>query len=118
MLTRLRDSFDDPLFVHTQRGIVPTLRAQALAAPVKQLLADVEAMLKPPTFQSATACATLTLAATDYALRAVVVPLLAVLRQQAPGIRVSVVGVDNDRLQTQCEQGHVDMALVTPETTP
>lgn len=27
MLTRLRDSFDDPLFVRTQRGIVPTLRA-------------------------------------------------------------------------------------------
>ena len=44
MLTRLRDSFDDPLFLRTQRGIVPTLRAQALAAPVKQLLGDVEGM--------------------------------------------------------------------------
>jgi len=35
MLTRLRESFDDPLFVRAQRGIVPTLRAQQLAAPGK-----------------------------------------------------------------------------------
>lgn len=118
MLTRLRDSFDDPLFVRTQRGIVPTLRAQALAAPVKQLLGEVEAMLKPPTFQPATACATLTFAATDYALRAVVVPLLTMLRQQAPGIRVAVVAVDHARLQTQFEQGDIDIALLTPESTP
>ncbi|WP_074013844.1 LysR family transcriptional regulator [Candidatus Sodalis sp. SoCistrobi] len=118
MLTRLRDSFDDPLFVRTQRGIVPTLRALALAAPVKQLLGDVEGMLKPPTFQPATACATLTFAATDYALRAVVVPLMTMLRQQAPGIRVAVVAVDHGRLQTQFEQGDIDIALLTPETTP
>ncbi len=30
MLTRLRESFDDPLFVRTQRGVVPTQRAQEL----------------------------------------------------------------------------------------
>lgn len=118
MLTRLRESFDDPLFVRTQRGIVPTRRAQALAAPVKQLLGDVETLLKPPAFGPATTCVTLTLAATDYALRTVVVPLMAMLRHQAPGIRVAVVAVDNDRLQTQFEQGDVDLALVTPETTP
>ena len=39
MLTRLRECFDDQLFVRAQRGIVPTLRALELAGPVKQLLA-------------------------------------------------------------------------------
>ncbi|GAB7533254.1 hypothetical protein PS3A_56700 [Pseudomonas sp. 3A(2025)] len=33
MLTRLRESFDDPLFVRAQRGITPTPRALALAGP-------------------------------------------------------------------------------------
>lgn len=55
MLNRLRESFDDPLFVRAQRGIVPTLRAEQLAMPVKQLLADVEGMLQPQAFDPLTA---------------------------------------------------------------
>lgn len=47
MLTRLRESFDDPLFVRTQRGDCPTLRAQALAGPLKELLCNAEALLRP-----------------------------------------------------------------------
>jgi hypothetical protein len=33
MLNRLRDYFDDPLFIRAPHGIVPTTRAEALAAP-------------------------------------------------------------------------------------
>lgn len=47
MLNRLRESFDDRLFVRAKRGIVPILRAQQLAMPVKQLLTDIEGMLQP-----------------------------------------------------------------------
>lgn len=46
MLTRLRDAFNDPLFIRAPHGMVPTLRAQALAAPVKQLLTDAETLLQ------------------------------------------------------------------------
>lgn len=118
MLTRLRESFDDPLFVRAQRGIVPTLRALELAGPVKQLLNDVESMLQPQAFDPATANMTLTIASTDYALRAVVVPFLSALRQQAPGIRVAVLPVEDSRLMTQFERGEVDLALATPESAP
>ncbi|MNO85583.1 HTH-type transcriptional regulator SyrM 1 [compost metagenome] len=118
MLTRLRDSFDDPLFVRAQRGMVPTLRAQQLAAPVKQLISDLEALLQPEAFDPATSTILVTVAATDYALRAVVVPFLGALRKQAPNIRVAVQAVDLSSLPTQLEQGEVDIALVTPEMTP
>lgn len=117
MLTRLRDSFDDPLFVRAQRGIVPTLRAQQLAAPVKQLLGDIEAMLQPQAFDPATASMVVNLASTDYALRAVVVPFLGALRQQAPNIRVAVQPIDTPALLGQLERGDVDLALLTPEST-
>lgn len=116
MLTRLRESFDDPLFVRTQRGIVPTVRATELAGPLKQILADVEVLLQPPAFDPATATFTLSLAATDYVLQAVVVPFLAKLRRRAPGIRVAVRPVEDDRVQAQFERGDLDLALVTPET--
>jgi DNA-binding transcriptional LysR family regulator len=40
MLVRLRKLFDDPLFVRTQRGLLPTPRAQALAPSLRQWLAE------------------------------------------------------------------------------
>ncbi|MEM5310556.1 LysR family transcriptional regulator [Paraburkholderia sp. JHI869] len=118
MLTRLRESFGDPLFVRSQRGIVPTERALQLAAPLKQVLSEIEQMLQPQAFEPAAAEMTLTLASTDYALRAVVVPFLARLRETAPGVRAVIVPVQHERLQAQLESGDVDMALITPETTP
>lgn len=117
-LTRLRDSFGDPLFVRTQRGIVPTSRALELADPVKRVLQEVEALLRPRAFEPVAANFTLSLAATDYALRAVVVPFLAALRTRAPHIRVAVRQIDDDRLRSQFERGDLDLALLTPETTP
>jgi DNA-binding transcriptional LysR family regulator len=116
MLNRLRESFDDPLFVRAQRGIVPTSRAEQLAGPVKQLLADIAALLHPQAFDPASANLTVRLASTDYALRAVVTPFLAALRAQAPNIRVSVQPVDHQTLHNQLERGDIDLALVTPES--
>jgi DNA-binding transcriptional LysR family regulator len=118
MLTRLRESFGDPLFVRSQRGIVPTERALQLAAPLKQVLSEIEQLLQPQAFDPAEAQMTLTIASTDYALRAVVVPFLARLRHAAPGIRAVIVPVQHERLQAQLESGDVDMALITPQTSP
>ncbi|MEX3844629.1 LysR family transcriptional regulator [Paraburkholderia sp. BR10882] len=118
MLTRLRESFGDPLFVRSQRGIVPTERALQLAAPLKQVLSEIEQMLQPQAFVPAEAEMTLTLASTDYALRAVVVPYLARLRETAPGVHAVIVPVQHERLQAQLESGDVDLALITPETAP
>ncbi len=103
MLARLRDGFGDPLFVRTQRGLVPTARALELQAPVKRVLADIDTMLRPPSFDPLAAELTVAIAATDYAPRAVIVPLLPV-RQ--------------DDLAARLQRGEVDPAIVTPEMTP
>lgn len=118
MLTRLREGFDDPLFVRTQRGVVPTLRATELAGTVKKILGDVQTLLQPAMFEPSTAEFTLSLAATDYAFQAVAVPFLAALRQKATGVRVALRPIENDRAQTQFEHGELDLALMTPESAP
>jgi len=118
MLTRLRDYFGDPLFVRTSHGMVPTLRASELSVPVKQILTDIAILLKPMQFDPMTAELTYTLVATDYALKAVVVPLIAALKQHAPRIRIAVRPVDSERMYQQLSRGEVDLALVTPQTTP
>ncbi|MDV5140355.1 LysR family transcriptional regulator [Chimaeribacter arupi] len=118
MLARLRDSLDDPLFIRAQRGIIPTPRALALALPVEKILADIDALLQPQAFTPATSEMTLTIASTDYALRAVIVPFLSHLRAQAPRLRIAVRPVDNQSLLAQLERGELDLAIVTPEVTP
>ncbi len=118
MLTRLRECFDDPLFTRSRHGIIPTLRALELAQPVKSILAEVGGLLQPKTFDPASADITVHIAATDYALRAVIVPFMAALQLQAPGIRVAVLPVNNELLHTQFERGAIDIALVTPDSAP
>nr|WP_159465798.1 LysR family transcriptional regulator [Scandinavium goeteborgense] len=118
MLTRLRDYFGDPLFVRTSHGMVPTLRANELSLPVKQILTDIAILLKPTQFDPMTAELTYTIVATDYALKAVVVPLMAALKLRAPNIKIAVRPVDNERMYQQLSRGEVDLALITPQTTP
>lgn len=118
MLNRLRESFADPLFVRASRGIVPTTRALELAAPIKRLLSEVEQMLQPACFDPATADLQVAIAATDYALHTIVMPFLAVIRKLAPGIRIAVHPVDDSRVEAYLESGRLDLAILTPDTTP
>ena len=117
MLTRLRESFDDPLFARAQRGVVPTQRALELAGPLKQILGEIDALLQPIVFDPVAASFTLSVAATDYALSAVAVPFLSALKRKAPNIRVALLPVQDLQLQSQLEKGDLDLALITPETT-
>lgn len=118
MLTRLRDIFQDPLFVRSQRGIVATPRALALASPLKEILGGIDALLQPVMFDPAAADFTLRLAATDYAQRAVAVPFLAALRRLAPGIRLALLPLREAGLEEAMARGELDLALLTPESTP
>lgn len=121
MLTRLRDVFGDPLFVRAQRGVVPTARALQLALPVKAVMGGIGALLQPDVFEPARAELTFTVAATDYALRAVAAPFMAALKPRAPNIRVALVALEAgppELVQARLERGQVDLALLTPESTP
>ncbi len=117
-LNRLRDALGDPLFVRSQRGVSPTARALEISAPIKRILADIEAVVRPTVFDPATVEMTVTVSATDYALRAVVVPFVGRLRQQAPGVRVAVLPAHGPELLEQMERGELDLALITPQMAP
>lgn len=118
ILVRLRESPGDALFVRAQRGIVPTARALELRDPVRQVLADIDALLHLPQFDPAASHATMTIAATHYAQRAMATRFIAQLTRRAPHMRMALVGVDDDRLAAQLERGDVDLALMTADTAP
>lgn len=118
MLTRLRESFEDPLFVRSRYGIVPTERALALAKPVKQVMSQIDALLEPEAFVPAECEMTFRLAATDYALSVIILPFFSRLQQQAPGIHLSVQRAEDATIRERLERGEIDLALLTPDSTP
>jgi DNA-binding transcriptional LysR family regulator len=117
MLARLRDLFDDPLFVRTQHGVLPTPRADTLSEPVKALLASAEALIKPGDFDPASAEMSILISANDYMQGALIVPLIERLRKLAPGIRLAIMPAYIAGLAEKLARGEVDIALTIPEFT-
>lgn len=91
---RLRVAVGDPLFVKSGRGIVPTARAEALAAPARELLAALERFARAEAFDPARWHATLTIAANDFQREALLPALLERLSAQAPGVNLRVIPSD------------------------
>lgn len=90
LLKRLRQTFSDQLFLRTSHGILPTPRAEALAGPVKELLANAQVLVTPAAFDPATAETTIKICGSDYLQYAVISPLVAAIRKVAPKIKVIV----------------------------
>jgi DNA-binding transcriptional LysR family regulator len=118
-LSRLRDLFGDPLLIPAQRGMTPTAQAMELLQPLRQALDQVRGTLASHRhFDPATAQLNINIACTDYLQAAVVQPLLAALRAQAPGLRVALHHLDPAQLEAQMARGDVDLALMTPQAAP
>ena len=115
MLTRLRDLFGDPLFVRTQRGLLATPRAQALAVPLKQLLDDSQRLVARDVFDAAHAEVTFTVASNDYMQQALLAPLVKALRSEARLIRLALAPMIIEGLSEALARGQIDLALTAPQ---
>jgi DNA-binding transcriptional LysR family regulator len=90
-LGRLRRLLNDPLFLRTPKGVVPTARAEELASSVADVLARVRRVIATAEpFDPATSTRRFTIGAPDGVSAVVLPPLLAELRECAPGIAVGV----------------------------
>jgi DNA-binding transcriptional LysR family regulator len=115
MLARLRDLFGDPLFVRAQRGLLPTPRAQALAVPLKQLLADSHRLVTREIFDPANAEVTFTISSNDYMQHALLVPFVKVLRSEARQVRLAIAPAIIEGLGGALARGQIDLAVTIPE---
>jgi DNA-binding transcriptional LysR family regulator len=88
-LGRLRRLLNDPLFLRTPKGVMPTARAAALAEPIADVLARARNVLSSAEpFNAAKSTRRFIIGAPDGV--SAVLPLLALLRSRAPGINIAL----------------------------
>ncbi|MGC1173407.1 LysR family transcriptional regulator [Polaromonas sp.] len=98
-LDRLRTITGDPLFVKAGRGIVATARAEALAAPARELLGAMGRFARLGNFDPAQWQTNFTIAANDFQRDLLLPALAARLRAQAPGVVLRVIPSAVPRLE-------------------
>ncbi|WP_168012000.1 LysR family transcriptional regulator [Halomonas salinarum] len=112
-LAKLRQAFDDPLFVRTHRGLRPTARAEELGPPLARLLQELGALLAPPTFDPASTSRRFSLASTDYGMHAFLAPQWRTLKQEAPHLRLEIESYRGN-IERQLDEGGPELAISVP----
>ena len=110
-LTRLRDIFDDPLFVRRPDGVVATRRAHELLPQVKTALTSLRGALGLGVFDPKTLSRVFKIAALDYAVVIMGPGLIHTVRKQAPGVQLSFLSMGRMESLDAVERGSVDASI-------
>jgi len=109
---RLRDIFGDPLFLRRPHGMEPTAVALALEDPVRRAVEALRGALGAARdFDPAQAEGVVRIAALDAEQAVLIPPLAALLRAEAPGLRVSVLPLGRSAAVEALAEGRIDLAL-------
>lgn len=111
-LRRLRDIFEDDLFLRRPHGMEPTALAIGLEAPVSAAVEALRGAIGVARqFDPRQASGTLKIAALD-AEQATTIPRLGrTLRQEAPGLSLSVLPLGHGRALQALKDSQVDLAI-------
>jgi len=111
-LKTLRTLFDDPLFVRVGQSMQLTPRALALAGPVRLALQKAEeALLSPDVFDPGRAQHTFRIGLSSEPEVHLLPDLMALLRQQAPGISLIASHIERTTVRNLLDQGEIDVAI-------
>lgn len=114
-LARLRETFNDPLFLRTAQGMVPTPMAQNIIGPVRQALRLLRASVQESrTFNPAEASKTFRISMTDLAEALLLPPLLRRLERLAPQIRIESTLARRRETTSELAAGRLDFAVDVP----
>lgn len=109
-LSRLRQAFDDPLFIRNSHGMQPTPRAQELAGNLGAILNNISQLVAPSSFDPYSYSGEITLALSEYIGVALLPPLIQKLHQLAPRLTIRTITRVENQLE-QLSQGKLDFAI-------
>jgi DNA-binding transcriptional LysR family regulator len=115
-LGRLREVVKDPLFVRTRAGLVPTARAEAMAASVRASLDALDETLFARTpFDPGTVKRTFHIRPSDYVEFLVIPRLIERLAEVAPGVDLFARSTATEPTLA-LERGELDLLIQPPRT--
>ncbi|MHC3823585.1 LysR family transcriptional regulator [Pseudomonas sp. S2_B10] len=111
-LRRLRDVFDDPLFVRTATSMEPTDAAIRLSGPIEHALDIIQgALMMSSRFDPETATRTFRISMSDMSQLYVLPRLMEVLVTLAPSINLEIHPLPIDQLAMALRKGDIDIAV-------
>jgi DNA-binding transcriptional LysR family regulator len=110
-LARLRHMLRDELFVRTPEGMRPTPRAERMLEPVRAALRELQVTLETDEFDPSNSSHEFTIAANNYAARAVIPPLAHRVAKLAPSVVLDVRPIGLVHVLDQLDSGAVELAL-------
>lgn len=116
-LARLRDVFQDPLFVRRGSAMVPTPMARQIAERVRGALVSLSALTEPDAFDPTRHGRVFRLALRDVFESVVLPPLMDELERQGSPIVIHSVRTDRDDIEGELRRGAIDLAVDVPFLT-
>ncbi|TCS38545.1 LysR family transcriptional regulator [Paucimonas lemoignei] len=111
-LNRLRQNTGDPLFVRQTHGVTATAYSDAIAQPIQRALEGLQTALQVQTAQDIRHTdRRLRIAMSDYSESLILAPLIRVVDEQAPRLRIRVVPDDRLNLHTALNDGELDLVI-------
>ncbi len=111
-LNRLRKLLDDPLFIRTGRGVLPTARAHALAEPIEKALDLIQTSInEKPAFNYADSTRSFELAMSDYSEFLILSKLIEWAGEAAPKLRFNIWPIDGADIPDAFSRGKIDLAI-------
>ncbi len=117
-LKRLREMFDDPLFVRASNGMTPTPRAEQLVQQFAPLMQDLHRVIfTQQPFNAAQDSHSFRIGMSDWLEHWLMPDLLAELARVAPNIEVKVIAADPWQAVPLMEQQQADVAIAVGNET-
>lgn len=110
-LNRLRYMLKDQLFIRTPEGMVPTPRAEQLAAPLRRALNELQTALEPEEFDPKQAERRFAIAVNNYGAIVVAPLLVCAAAEAAPLVQLDLRPSGTLRVIEMLDRGELDLAL-------
>ena len=116
-LSRLRNLFDDPLFVRTADGMIPTPVAQNIIGSVRQALGLIRSSVQESeSFDPKSSDKRFRVSMTDLSQAIVLPRLFRVIKKEAPMVAIDSYQVHRRDMNIELASGNLDFAIDIPLT--
>lgn len=116
-LARLRLLFDDPLFVRTRQGMMPTARADEIFPQLVETIFNIETLFESQEAKPATFNDTIRIGAIDNGVLNFISKVIPTILEKAPQLKIEIIPLSSN-LYEKIESGSIHFAIYPEAPLP